>query len=260
MRSEPDAARLGLPSYAWRFGQDRRMSLIARYAPLEGKRILDAGCGVGMYVRHFQQLSQAVYGVELDKSRAVEAAGTSAGIVCASVEALPFPDDTFDVVLSHEVLEHVGDDRGAAEEALRVLRPGGRLVVFVPNRWWLFETHGVYWRGRYHFGNIPLVGYLPTCLRNRLAPHVRAYTRGSLRALFAGLPCRPIVHTAIFPGYDKLVLRKPRLGRTLRRLTYLLEHTPLRWTGLSHFLVLEKWPIGDRPETIARWRWRRTSG
>jgi SAM-dependent methyltransferase len=243
MRCESDAARLGLPSYAWRFGQDRRMSLIARYAPLEGKRILDAGCGVGMYVRHFQQLSQTVYGVELEESRAAEAAQASAGIACASVEALPFPSDTFDVVLSHEVLEHVADDRRAAEEAVRVLRPGGRLVVFVPNRWWLFETHGVYWRGRYHFGNIPLVGYLPARLRDCLAPHVRAYTWGSLRALFADMPCRVIVHTAIFPGYDKLVARNRSVGEALRRVTYLLERTPLRWGGLSHFLVLEKWQV-----------------
>ena len=71
--------------------------------------------------------------------------------------------------------------------SVRVLKPGGRLVVFVPNRLWLFETHGVYWRGVYHFGNIPLVNWLPDALRNKLAPHVRAYTGKQLRALFDGI-------------------------------------------------------------------------
>jgi len=240
MPNEPEAARCGLPSYVWRFGQDRRMGLVARYVPLEGRRILDAGCGVGTYVRQFRHFSGTVYGIEIEPGRAHEAARDLPAIVCGSVETLPFPDNTFDVVFSHEVLEHLGNDRRAVAEAVRVLRPGGRIVVFVPNRWWLFETHGIYWRGRYHFGNIPLVGYLPDFLRDRVAPHVRAYTRGGVRHLFDGLPCRVVVHTAIFPGYDNVVARRPHLGAALRRLTYFLEKTPLRWFGLSHFLVVEK--------------------
>ena len=144
------------------------------------------------------------------------------------------------MVLSHEVWEHVNDDRAAAREAVRILRPGGRLVVFVPNRLWLFETHGVYWRGVYHFGNIPLVNWLPDALRNKLAPHVRAYTGKQLRALFEGLPVRVIVHTQVFPGYDNIVKRRPVVGRILRALTYTAERTPLRVFGLSHLLVVEK--------------------
>lgn len=240
MAAEPDAARLGLPSHVWRFGQDRRLDLIARHAPPDVHRVLDAGCGVGMYVRQLQQFSAQVCGVELEFDRAAEAGRDLPAISCASVEALPFRDGTFDLVLSHEVLEHVGDDRRAVSEALRVLRPGGRLAIFVPNRWWPFETHGIYWRGQYRFGNIPLVGYLPDPWREKLAPHVRAYRRRGLSRLLEGLPCRIIVHTAIFPGYDKLTSRQRRLGTALRRLTYLLESTSLRWFGLSHFLVVER--------------------
>jgi hypothetical protein len=51
-----------------------------------------------------------------------------------------------------------------------------------------FETHGIYWRGKYHFGNIPLVNYLPRKWRDRLAPHVRVYSKRDLEKLFAGLP------------------------------------------------------------------------
>ena len=123
---------------------------------------------------------------------------------------------------------------------VRVLKPGGRLVLFCPNRLYPFETHGHYWRGRYHFGNTPLVNYLPDRLRNRLAPHVRAYTAGDVRALFEGLPARIITHTQIYPGYDNILARRPGLGLLLRRVTYGLERTPLRALGLSHFLVAEK--------------------
>jgi hypothetical protein len=113
-------------------------------------------------------------------------------------------------------------------------------VLFVPNRGYPFETHGVYWRGRYRFGNIPLVNYLPRVLRDRLAPHVRAYSRAALQALFAGLPVRFVQRTVIFGAYDNLIARWPRAGRLLRAALQGLERTPLRAFGLSHFWVVEK--------------------
>jgi SAM-dependent methyltransferase len=234
------AITLGHPSYVWRFGQDRRLAMIEQYAPLQGKRILDAGCGVGMYVRAFRRFSDEVYGIDVDADKIAEAGRELPNLSVAPAESLPFEDDFFDVILSHEVLEHVNDDRAAAREAIRVLKPGGRLVVFVPNRWWFFETHGIYWRGTYHFGNIPFVNWLPDTLRNKLAPHVRAYTGKQLQVLFEGLPARVMVHTQIYPGYDNLVKRRPALGRILRAITYTAEQTPLRVLGLSHLLVAEK--------------------
>jgi len=246
--SEDKAIVLGHPSYVWRFGQERRLDLIRRFVALEDRTILDVGCGLGMYVRAFLRFSQDVHGVDLDEAKVAEASRDLDNIRTASAEDLPYPDGTFDVVLSHEVIEHVADDRRALAEAVRVLRtpdpgagqPGGRLVLFAPNRLYPFETHGAYWGGRYHFGNIPLVNYLPDRWRNRFCPHVRAYTRRDLEGLLEGLPVRVIVHTQIFPGYDKVVHRRPWLGRQLRQVTYFLERTPLRALGLSHFLVAEK--------------------
>ncbi len=234
------AITLGHPSYVWRSGQDRRLAMIGRHAPLQGRRILDAGCGVGTYVRAFRQFSDDVYGIDVDADKIAEASRELPQLQVAPAESLPFGDDFFDVVLSNETLEHVQDDRAAVREAIRVLKPGGRLVVFCPNRLWLFETHGVYWRGVYHFGNFPLVNWLPDAWRNRLAPHVRAYTVRQLRGLFRGLPVRVVVHTQVYPGYDNIVKRRPALGRVLRALTYGAERTPFRLFGLSHLLVVEK--------------------
>jgi SAM-dependent methyltransferase len=240
------AVALGHPSYVWGFGQERRLDLIRRFVMLQDRSILDVGCGLGMYVRAFRRFSSDVHGVDIDPDKVAQAGQDLPNIQVAPAEELPFPDDTFDVVLSHEVIEHVVDDRQAIAEAVRVLRipragvAGGRLVVFAPNRLYPFETHGAYWRGRYHFGNIPLVNYLPNRWREKFCPHVRAYTGSGLRRLFQGLPVRVVVHTQIFPGYDKVLRRRPALGRLLRRGTYLLEHTPFRALGLSHFVVLEK--------------------
>ena len=240
-RRTPDvAAQLGHPSYVWRVGQARRLALVRQWARLDGARILDAGCGVGMYTGQFRRFSPHVTGVEVDMAVGRQARARIPGIVLAPAEALPFADGSFDVVFSHEVIEHVTDDRAAAAEMARVTAPGGRIALFCPNRLYPFETHGHYWRGRYHFGNTPLINWLPNPLRNRLAPHVRAYTGAGLRALFADLPVRVVHHSVIYPGFDNVVVSQPALGRILRRMLYALEHTPLQAFGLSHFLVLER--------------------
>jgi SAM-dependent methyltransferase len=159
-------------------------------------------------------------------------------------ERLPFPASFFDVVFSNEVIEHVADDRQYVVEMVRVARAGGRIVIFCPNRWYPVEQHGVYWRGQYHFGNVPLVSYLPRRWRNRLAPHVRTYSQGDLLRLVNGLPARVIHLRRIFGGYDNIEYRWPRLGRLLKRSLYALEKTPVAALGISHLLVLEKEPAG----------------
>ena len=158
----------------------------------------------------------------------------------AASEGLPFPSGAFDAILSHEVLEHVRDDRLSVVEMVRVLKPGGVILLFVPNRGYPVETHGVYWRGRYHFGNIPLVNYLPRRWRDRLAPHVRVYTRTDIQRLFEGLPVKVIQRQLIFGAYDNIIYRFPNVGRALRILLQWLERTPLKIFGLSHFWVIEK--------------------
>jgi len=123
---------------------------------------------------------------------------------------------------------------------VRVLKPGGRAIIFCPNRWYPFETHGHYWRDVYHFGNTPLINYLPDRWRNQLAPHVRAYRKRDLMRLLDGLPVRVVHHTRIMGAYDNLIARFGPLGRILRGLLQAAEKTPLRLFGLSHLLVIEK--------------------
>lgn len=239
------AALRGEPSYVWRAGQERRLQMIAQWGELAAKgeqaRVLIDGCGVGMYASQIgRRYTPHVEAFDIEYDRVVDTRADTPSAVVAVAEAVPYPNDTFDLILSHEVLEHVNDDRAAALEMVRVLRPGGRIVIFAPNRWYPFETHGHYWQGEYHFGNTPLINYLPDGLRNRLAPHVRAYTAAGLRNLFLGQPVRVVHHTQIYPGYDNIIARRPALGHWIRRITYTLEQTLLTALGLSHLLVVEK--------------------
>jgi ubiquinone/menaquinone biosynthesis C-methylase UbiE len=251
-------AKRGTPSYTWRAGQERRLELIRKHIPLEGKKILDVGCGIGTYLRALKRFTSKLYGVDVEEERINEAAlRLSSGqekitpnVFVAPAEKLPFKEEKFDVVLMNEVLEHVEDDQKAVKEAIRVLKGGGHLVIFAPNRLYPFETHGFYppslklrragLRRKYIFGNIPLINYLPNRLRNKLAPHVRTYTAGGLKKLFEGLPVRLGRITQIYPGFDRIAVKFPTLGILLRRIFYFLEKTPLRIFGLSHFLLVRK--------------------
>ena len=241
IRNIDKAALRGEPSYVWRAGQQRRFDMIVRAA---GDRInghiLENGCGVGMYVEHLSPFGGTVIGLEYDFERGAEAHRNSPHIINAAGEFIPLPASTFDLILSHEVLEHVQDDRLAVHEMVRALRSGGRAVIFVPNRGYPFETHGVYWKGNYYFGNKPFVNYLPRALRNKLAPHVRVYSTGDLQKLFEGLPVKVIQRAIIFGAYDNLIARFGPPGMVLRRVLQLLEKTPLKGFGLSHVWVVEK--------------------
>ncbi len=150
-----------------------------------GMRVLDAGCGGGRHLcEAFRRPGIDVAGVDLNwedlcKSRGFlglfdhEPKGNWI-VSRADVTALPFSDGAFDVVLCSEVLEHVEDDRRAVRELVRVLKPGGDLVVTVPRClpealcWLLSEPY-----------------------RREPGGHIRIYRKSELKALAesAGTRC-----------------------------------------------------------------------
>jgi SAM-dependent methyltransferase len=91
----------------------------------EGKRVLDVGCGVKPYYPFFAGASEYV-GVDVQENPYADLAG--------AVEELPVEDESFDIVLCTQVLEHVDDPSRAVRELRRVTAPGGRVLA---------STHGV---------------------------------------------------------------------------------------------------------------------
>jgi SAM-dependent methyltransferase len=105
--------------------------------------ILDAGCGTGGNAALLERHGRLV-GVDLsDLALDLAAARAPRPLARASVAALPFPDETFDLVTSFEVLYHraVGDDVAALGELRRVLRPSGHLLLRLPALEWLRGAH-----------------------------------------------------------------------------------------------------------------------
>jgi SAM-dependent methyltransferase len=105
-------------------------------ADLDGKLVLDAGCGMGRYLR-VAAAGPARQIVGMDLSRAVVAAREltaelpGVSLVRADLLKPPFPTESFDHIYSLGVLDHTPDPRRAFLELARLLKPGGRLVVWV---------------------------------------------------------------------------------------------------------------------------------
>ncbi|MEW2135112.1 methyltransferase domain-containing protein [Streptomyces sp. NPDC005409] len=123
-----------LRSHRWRTAENSAAYLIGALHP--GMSVLDVGCGPGTITAdlaelvapggHVTAVDAAQDVVEQARAHAAER-GLSAAITfrTADVHALDFPDDSFDVVHAHQVLQHVGDPVRALREMRRVCRPGG---------------------------------------------------------------------------------------------------------------------------------------
>lgn len=104
-----------------------------------GKKVLDFGCGSGYGTRRISEFAQEAQGVDV-ASDAVEYAKAryrNDNLHFLQIDPqspLPFPDGSFDVLLSFQVIEHVSDDDAYLREAHRLLKPGGTLVVITPDR------------------------------------------------------------------------------------------------------------------------------
>lgn len=106
-------------------------------------RLLDAGCGSGRTLDELAEYGE-VSGIDVSAEAVFSAQARGHDDVhLAPVEAIPFPDDTFDVVTCLDVIEHTPDDRATLRELGRVTRPGGLAIVTVPAYQVLWSSHDV---------------------------------------------------------------------------------------------------------------------
>jgi 2-polyprenyl-3-methyl-5-hydroxy-6-metoxy-1,4-benzoquinol methylase len=105
---------------------------------LKGKHVLDAGCGTGRGTERMNSRGAQVTALDIGPNLVnLTRARYPCQALIASVSELPFPDNTFDVVFSTEVIEHTPDPLASALEMYRVLKPNGHLVLSTPV--WLWQ-------------------------------------------------------------------------------------------------------------------------
>ncbi|MDX6423832.1 MAG: hypothetical protein QOI67_1303 [Gaiellaceae bacterium] len=120
------------PDFIW--AQPERSALFSEFVGGPGRRVLDLGCRYGALTEYYAE-GNDVTGVDIDRE-ALELAEARLGIQALWADLddpLAFMDETFDVVVIGELLEHIREPWRLIGQAHRVLRPGGRLVGSTPN-------------------------------------------------------------------------------------------------------------------------------
>lgn len=114
--------------------------LINRFEIGENSKILDLGCGHGEHLHALTNLGFDTYGVD-GSSVALERLGTDkVSVVDFRTQSLPFDDETFDVVFSKSILEHLYYPEFILEEVFRILKPKGLIITLVPD-WHYQKAH-----------------------------------------------------------------------------------------------------------------------
>lgn len=161
--------------------KDKKIYQLLEQNGVRGKRCLDVGPGTGRWLNFLRQLgAESLYAVDIS-----EQALNRCKPICNAVhklnfekEAFSFESDSFDIVISFEVLEHLYDPRLFLSEILRVLRHGGLLIMSTPNMTSLIS------RARMVMGALPVaIASDPT--------HVRFYRKKDIMELFKRFSLNP---------------------------------------------------------------------
>jgi SAM-dependent methyltransferase len=117
----------GVVGYFYRMYRDE---VLQRAGALAGREILEVGCGEGMM---FEGTVKSPIQMDVSLTRVLRARHRARHLLCADGYQLPFADASFSLVLLIAVLEHTGEPWRLLREARRVLKPGGRTLIVVPN-------------------------------------------------------------------------------------------------------------------------------
>ncbi|MEE0864236.1 MAG: class I SAM-dependent methyltransferase [Alistipes sp.] len=97
-------------------------------------RVLEIGTGSGYGISIIAPSASEFVTIDKYRSEATKSLPANVSFCEAKVPPLPFEDESFDFVVSFQVIEHIANDRRFVEEVRRVLRPGGKFIVSTPNR------------------------------------------------------------------------------------------------------------------------------
>lgn len=124
----------------YRYDKLNYLPRLVNFSSYSGKGMLEVGCGAGIDLVRFGRAGVKVTGIDLSRTaidlarRNVEQNGLNADLRVMNGESMQFPDNSFDVVYAHGVLQYTADANKMISEIHRVLKPGGEFIVMVYNR------------------------------------------------------------------------------------------------------------------------------
>lgn len=223
----------------------KRFSQICGYVNFDDKVAIDVGCGNGIYTLTLATHAKQVVGIDINDKALHEALisqekcnASNVHFVLMSAETIGFPKDYFDVVMLVETLEHIQKEQDALREIRKVLKDKGKLILYVPNKFYFFETHGMT-IGNFNINHplIPLFSFAPNFIRRR-SERARIYTSKELQHLLRNLGFRITAVDYMFPPLDRL--KNYILKKSLRKIFSILERTKLKVFAMSILVVATK--------------------
>jgi SAM-dependent methyltransferase len=138
-----------------------------------GADVLEIGSGTGGMLQRLRERGLRAQGVEIDPGLIAESRRWFGDLPITPVSGtdLPFSADSFDIVLSFDVLEHIPDTDAHLREVHRVLRAGGLYLLQTPNKWLNVAFETVRWKSFTKFRKDHCSLHTPAQLRRRLAAH-----------------------------------------------------------------------------------------
>lgn len=127
------------------------MAVLGQYTDLASCQVLDVGTSAGYIAQEFGKRAKSVTSVDIFDERKVK---TGYKFVRVKDARLPFPANSFDLVISNHVIEHIPDQLLHMDEIHRVLKRGGLAYLATPNKHWIIETHY----------KLPFLSFLPRSL------------------------------------------------------------------------------------------------
>lgn len=233
-----------------RYYRECEIALIRRAAgPLAGKRVLKLDLwneAFNTRILHWIR-AQGAEAVGLDHSVAVSSRAASNGrregsdtrLLRADIRELPFDDGSFDFVYTMGTIEHIDEYRDAVAECHRVLRPGGRAIIGVPDRWNLFLR--------------PLMVEIMTRLGAYLYAPEKSFSERELRGVVESAGFRVVYRSGVLtiPGPVRMLdlflhTRDMPTGALQRALVAPFRFAELRWPALGRFGYLMSLTV-ERP-------------
>ena len=220
-----------------------RVALIHTDSLKNNGYLLDIGCGNASQTEYFARHFTQTVGVDLQFHRLpgfqkelIDSGISNIELMGANSQNLPFNHDVFDYVTCFEVLEHVVEQQRTLAEIWRVLKPNGIIILSVPHRWWIFETHGadlpvLPWN------RVPLFSWLPKSIHDRWA-RARNYTRKETEKIVKETGFSQIQIKLLTAPMD--VVKNEKLQKLLRAAIFINDITSITFLASNIFICAKK--------------------
>jgi 2-polyprenyl-3-methyl-5-hydroxy-6-metoxy-1,4-benzoquinol methylase len=220
----------------------RRINILEQYPEFFNQSLtcIEAGCGSGATITRISNRFNKTVGIDIfDYSTPFEENKRRHGAVNCEFRQLDteqgLPPEQFDRLISFEVIEHLKSE-DAIGSYNKMLKPGGLAAISVPNKWWVFETHGAK-LPLLPWNRVPFFSWLPRVIHERYA-NARIYTVHRILHLLRKHGFTVIDHTYITAPMD--VLKEGKLKRFLVKNIFTGDTTKVPFLSTSIFVIAQK--------------------